>query len=126
MCVVAGDDGEHEGTDEETLNLDPTAAEDFNEKNRQKVPRHVTGCSDDEISVSVLEEGVEFGFAFGETDRTQQDGLVEVEAVKGHVDQEPGGSSADELLQMSPLAKVDHESLHLHVLGWWRDMRFDD
>ena len=126
MSVVAGNDGKHERADQEALNLDPATSEYLNEENREEVPGHVARRSDDEIAVSVLEELVILGFATGETNRSQKDGLVEVETVKGDVDKEPAGCSADELLHMFPLAKVDHERLHLHILGWWRDVCFDD
>ena len=89
MCIVAGNDAKHEGADEEALNLDPATTKDLDEIDRQEVPRHVARRSDDEISVSVLEERIIFGFAFGKTDRGQKHGLVEIEAVKSDVDKEP-------------------------------------
>ena len=52
--------------------------------------------------------------------------MVEIEAVESDVDQEPAGCGPDQLFQMSPLAEVDHECLHLYVLGWWRHVGFDD
>ena len=89
MCIVAGNDAKHEGADEKALNLDPATTKDLDEINRKEVPRHVARRSDDEISVSVLEECVVFGFAFGETNRSQKHGLVEIETIKGDVDKEP-------------------------------------
>ena len=126
MCIVAGNDTKHERADQEALNLDPAATKDLDEVDCKEVPGHVARRSNDQVSISVLEERVIFGFAFGETDRSQQHGLVEIETVKGDIDEEPAGCSADQLLQMSPLAEVNHESFHLHVLGRWRDVRFDD
>lgn len=95
MSVVAGDDGKHERTDEEALNLDPATPQDLNEVDGQEVPGHVARRSDDEIPISVLEERVILGFALGETNGRQKHRLVEVQTVKGDIDQEPGGCGAD-------------------------------
>ena len=126
MGIVAGNDGKHERADEEALNLDPATTEYLNEENRQEISGDVARGSDDEIAIGVFEKGIIFGFAFGEANRRQQDGLIEVEAVESDVDEEPAGCGPNELLQMSPFAKVDHECLHLHVFGWWRHVCFDD
>ena len=126
MSIVPGNDGKHERADEEALNLDPATTEYLDEENREEVPGDVAGRSDDEIPIGVLEKGVVFGFAFGETNRGEKDRLIEIEAVEGDVDQEPAGCGPNELLQMSPFAKVDHERLQLHVFGWRRDVCFDD
>ena len=126
MSIVPGNDGKHERADEEALNLDPATTEDLDEENREEVPGDVAGRSDDKIPISVLKKGVIFGFAFGETDRSEKDGLIEIQAVESDVDQEPAGCGPNELLQMSPFAKVDHERLQLHVFGWWRHVCFDD
>lgn len=126
MRIITGNNSKHEGADEEALNLDPATTKYLNEENGEEVPRHVASRSNDEISICVLEEGLVFRFTFGEPNCGQKHRLVEVETVKGDVDEEPGGCSTDELLQMSPLAEVNHESLHLDVLGRRRNMRFDD
>ena len=126
MVIVAGNDGKHERADEKALDLDPATTEYLNEEYRQEVPGDVARRSDDEIPISVLEERIVFRLAFGETNRGKKDRLIEVEAVEGDVDQEPAGCGSDELLQMSPLAEVDHECLQLHVLGRWRNVCFDD
>lgn len=89
MCIVAGNDTKHERADQEALNLDPATTKNLNEKDRQEVSRHVACRSDDQISISVLEERIIFCFAFGETNRSQKHGLIEVEAVEGHVNEEP-------------------------------------
>lgn len=89
MFIVAGNNTKHERADEEALNLDPTTTKDLDEIDREEVPRHVASRSDDEIPISVLEERVILGFAFGETDRSQKHGLVEIETVKGNINKEP-------------------------------------
>ena len=126
MCIVAGNDGKHQSTDQEALNLNPATTKYLDKDDGQEVSRHVSRSSDDKITVSVLEESVVFGFAFGEADGRQEDGLVEVETVEGDVDKEPAGCRTNELLQVSPFAEIDHEGLHLHVLGRWSDVCFDD
>ena len=126
MGIVPGNDAKHERADEEALNLDPATTEYLNEENRQEVPGYVARRSDDEVTISVLEKRIIFGFAFGETNRAKKDGLIEVEAVESNVDQEPAGCGTNQLLQMSPFAKVEQECLHLHVFGWWRHVCFDD
>lgn len=62
----------------------------------------------------------------GETDCIQEHVLVEIESVKCDVEKEPAKCHTNQLLQMSPLAEVDHERLQLHVSGWWRNVCFDD
>ena len=126
MGIVAGNDGKHEGADEEALDLDPATTKYLNEENRQEVPGYVARRSDDEIPIGVLEQRIVFGFAFGEANRSEKDGLIEVEAVESDVDQEPAGCGTNQLLQMSPFAKVVDECLQLHVFGWWRHVCFDD
>ena len=126
MGIVAGNDGKHERADEEALNLDPATTEYLNEVNRQEVPGDVAGRSDDEIPISVLEKCFVFGLAFGETNRSKKDRLIEIQAVESDVDQEPAGCCSNQLFQMSPLAEVDHECRQLHVLGWWGHVCFDD
>lgn len=95
MSVVAGYDGKHERTDEEALNLDPATPKYLDEEDGQEVAGHVARRSDDEIPISVLEERVILGFALGETNGRQEHRLVEVQTVKGDIDQEPGGCGAD-------------------------------
>ena len=126
MFIVAGNDTKHERADKETLDLNPATTKNLNKIDCKEVPRHVAGRSDYQISIGVLEERVIFGFAFGETDRSQKHGLVEIETVKGDVDKEPAWCCANKLLQMSPLAEVDHECLQLHVSSRWRNVGFDD
>ena len=126
MSIVPGNDGKHERADEEALNLDPATTEYLDEVNREEVPGDVAGRSDDEIPIGVLEKGVIFGLAFGETNRREKDRLIEIQAVESDIDQEPAGCGTNELLKMSPFAKVDHECLQLHVFGWWRHVCFDD
>ena len=126
MCIVAGDDGKHESADQEALNLNPATTKYLNEENGQEIPRHVTRRSDDQIAISVLEELIVFGFTTGETNRSEKHGLIQVETVKGNIDKEPARCGTNELLHMSPLAKVDHERLQLHILGWRCHVCFDD
>ena len=89
MCVVAGNDTEHQRTDQEALYLDPTTTEDFNKVDGEEVSRHVASGSDDEISVSVLQKRIILGFAFGEADGGQKHGLIEIETVEGDIDKKP-------------------------------------
>ena len=126
MFIVASNDSKHERADEEALNLDPPTTKNLDEEDGEEVPWHVSGRGDYQISISVLEERVVFGFAFGETDRSQKHGLVEIDTVKGDVDQEPAGCGADQLFQMSPLAEVDQERLQLHVSSRWRNVCFNN
>ncbi len=126
MRIVARDDGEHQRADKEALNLDPATTKDLDEEDCEKVARYVACGRDDEISVGVFQERVVFGFAFGETDGRQEHRLVEIEAVKGDVDEEPARCGSDQLFQMFPLAKIYHERLHLYILGRWCDVCFDD
>ena len=126
MGIVAGNDGKHERADEEALNLDPATTEYLNEENRQEIPGNIASGSDDEIPISVLEKRIIFGLAFGETNGSQKDRLIEIQAVESDVDQEPAGCGSNQLFQMSPLAEIDHECLQLHVLGRWGHVCFDD
>ena len=126
MSIVASNDAEHERTDEEALNLDPATTKNLDEVDGKKVPWHVSGGGDDQISISILEKRVVFGFAFGETDRSQKHRLVEIDTIKGDIDEEPAGCSADQLFQMSPLAEVGHECRQLHVSSRWRNVCFNN
>lgn len=89
MVIVAGNDGKHERADKEALNLDPATTQDLDEKNGKEVPRHIARRSNNQISISVLEKRIVFGFAFGKSDRSQEHGLIKIETVKGDVDEEP-------------------------------------
>ena len=126
MRIFTSNDGKHERADEEALNLDPATTKNLDEVDGKKVPWHVSGRGDDQISISVLEQRVVFGFAFGETDRSQKYGLVEIDTVEGDVDEEPAQCSADQLFHMSPLAEVYQERLQLHVSSRWRNVCFNN
>jgi len=94
--VVSRDDGEHEGGDQEPLDLDPFPAQDLDEGDCEEIAGHVAGSGDDEIAVGVLEQGVVLVFALGEADGGEQDGLVEIGAVEGDVDEEPSERGPEE------------------------------
>lgn len=126
MVIVAGDDSKHERADQEALNLDPATTKDLDEKDGQEVPRHVARRGDDQISVSILEERIIFGFTFGKSNGGEKHRLVEIETVEGNVDKKPARCRTDQLLQMSPFTEVDHECLHLRVFGWRCNVCFDD
>lgn len=86
MFIVAGDDTEHECADQEALDLDPTAAKDLNEIDGEEIAGHVTCGRDDKISVAILEESIVFCLAGREADCGEEDRLVEIETVEGHVE----------------------------------------
>ena len=87
--IVASQNAKHECADQEALDLNPAAAEDFNEGDGEEVARDVTRRGDDEIAVSVLQKSVILGLAFGETNVSEEDGLVEIDTIEGYVNQEP-------------------------------------
>lgn len=89
MCIIAGNDSKHECADKEALNLDPATTKYLDEIDCEKIPRNIARRCDDEISISVLEERIIFGFAFGETDSRQKYGLIEIETVEGNIDEKP-------------------------------------
>ena len=126
MVIVAGNDTKHERADKEALNLDPATTKDLDEVDGKEVPRYVARRRDNQVTISVLEERLIFGFAFGKSNGGEKYRLVEIETVKGNIDKEPARCRTDQLFQMSPLAEVDHECLQLHVFSWWRNMCFDD
>ena len=126
MVIVTGNNGKHERADQEALNLNPATTENLNEIDGQEVSGYIAGRGDDQITISVLEEGIVFGFTLGKSNGGEKHRLVEIEAVKGNVDKKPARCRTDQLLQMSPFAEVDHECLHLRVFGWWSNVCFDD
>ena len=126
VVIIASNDGKHERANKEALNLDPAATKDLDKEDCKEVAGYVARRSDDQISISILEERVILGFAFGETNRSQEHGLIEIETVKGNIDEEPARCRTDQLLQMFPLAKVDHESLQLRVFSRRRNVCFDE
>ena len=107
--VVAGDDGEHKRSDDEATNLNWLTADDFDESNGEEVSRDVSGSGDDQVTESSDEEGVVFVAALGKANETQEDGLVQVDTVEGHINEEPGGRSTDEDLEVAPLGEVGGE-----------------
>ena len=107
--VVAGDDGEHEGGDDEATDLNWLTTDDLDKSNGEEVTRHVSGSSDDQVTESSDEEGVVFVAALGEADQAEEDGLVQVDTVESHIDEEPGGRSSDEDLEVAPLGEVGGE-----------------
>ncbi len=90
MRIVTSDNGKHERGDQEALNLDPATAKDFDEINGQEVARYVTSRRNDQISVSVFEEGVVLRLPLRKANCSEQNGLIEVDTVEGHIDEEPG------------------------------------
>lgn len=89
MLVVTSDDGEHQSTHEEALNLDPTTAQDLDEIDCEEVPRDVACCRNDQVAVCVLEQSVVLGLSFGESNGGKQDRLIEIEAIEGDIYEEP-------------------------------------
>ena len=87
--IRTSEDTEHESSDEETLDLNPLPAEQFNEGDGEEVARNVTSDGDDQVTLGVPEEVVVWVGASGETDISKNDGLVQIDAVEGNVDQEP-------------------------------------
>lgn len=98
VVVVAGNDSKHERADQEALNLDPATTKDLDKCNCKEVPRHVARGSDNQVSISVLQKRVIFRLAFGESDGSQYDGLIEIETIKGNVNEEPARCSTNQLL----------------------------
>ena len=78
MIVIAGNDSKHERADQEALNLDPATTKDLDKSDCEEVPRHVARGSDNQVSISILQKRVIFGLAFGESDRSQYHGLIEI------------------------------------------------
>ena len=108
--VVTSDNGKHERSDDETTNLNGLTTDNLDESNGEEVSWHVSRGGDDQVTESSNEEGVVLVAALCETNQTEEDGLVEVDTVKGNVDEEPGGRSSDEDLEMAPLGEVGGES----------------
>ncbi|KAB8659296.1 hypothetical protein FH972_026185 [Carpinus fangiana] len=111
--VVASNDTEEQGGEDEATDLDGLASEPLNGRNGQEVTGEVAGDDDDQVTVGTAEELVVGVGAGGEADGGEQRGLVQVGAVEGDVDKEPGGCGADELLQVAPLGEVLDEDLEL-------------
>lgn len=123
MIVSAGDDTEHEGGDDEALDLDPAAAELFDEEDGEEVPGEVSGDGDDEVADGVALEDFELVRAGGVADFHQDDGLVEVGAVEGHVEEEPGGHGAEEDFEVAPFGEVDEEDVEAGAPALRVDLR---
>ena len=90
MYVVTGNNTKHETSDQETLNLNPATAEYFNEIYCEEVPGYVAGCSYDQVSVGVFEQGVIFGLALRKANGRKKYGLIKIGAIERNIDQEPG------------------------------------
>jgi len=82
-------DTEHQGGDEETLDLNPPSAKQLNEGDGKEVTWDVTGDGNDQVTLSVLEEVLVWGLASGVSNISQNDRLVQVDTVKGDIDEEP-------------------------------------
>jgi len=117
MGVVTSDDTEHERSDEETTDLNGLATDNLDKGNGEEVTRNVTGGGDDQVTVGVDEKSVVLVATLGETNGCKEDRLVQVDTVESNIDEEPGGSSTDEDLSVSPLGEVVDESSPLGLLG---------
>jgi len=116
--LVAGtsENAKHEGGDEETLDLDPLAAEEFDKGNCEEVSGNVTGDGNDQVAFGILQEVVIWVFASGIANVGQDDRLIQVDTVKCNINQEPGKGAAKEGEGVSGFAKVLEESLELDIL----------
>jgi hypothetical protein len=82
----SSEDTKHQGCDEEALDLDPLATEDLNQGNRDEIAGNVTCHSDNQVALGVVEEVFVRSFSGGIPNGGEDDGLVQVDAVEGHVD----------------------------------------
>ena len=114
--TAAGEDAEHQGRDEEALDLNPLAAEQLDEGDGDEVARDVAGNGDDEVALCVLEEVLIGRFAGRVAYVGENDGLVEIDSVEGDVDEEPGEGASEEGQGVARLAEVLDEDGHLRSL----------
>jgi len=84
--VGTSKDTEHESGDEETLDLDPLAAQNLNESDSKEVTWNVTGDSNNQIALSIMEEILVWGFAGRISNISQDDRLIQIDSVKGNID----------------------------------------
>jgi len=85
----ASKDTECECGDKETLDLDPFAAENLNEGNREEITRNVTSNGNNQVTLGVVEKVLVWGSASGVTDGLEDSRLVQVDTVESNIDQKP-------------------------------------
>ena len=111
MVISTRNDGEHQSTDQKSLDLYPAPAEPFDEIDGEEISRDVSCNGNNQISDGVPLQHFVFGRPRREADFGQDDGLVEIRAVKGHIEEEPASHRPYEGFEMSPLAEIDEEDI---------------
>ncbi|KAH9822789.1 dnaJ homolog-like protein subfamily C member 21 [Teratosphaeria destructans] len=109
--VVVGEapDAEEEGEDDEAGELDGLAADDVDEGDGEPVPGDGAGADQDDVADGgAVEHLVDVGAA-RVADGGQDGGVVEGDAVEGHVEHEPRARGAEQDAAVLPLAVVGPE-----------------
>ena len=109
--VGEADDAEEDGQHDEAHELDGFAANGVDRGDGDPVPRDGAGADEDQVADSGLAEGfVDVGTG-GVADGGEDGGVVQAQAVEGHVEEEPGAGRAEEDLAVLPFAVVRDEIL---------------
>lgn len=117
MRVITCQDTKEQSTGQEALNLNPFPSQLLDEGHGDEVSRNVPGDGDDQVSNCVLHQGVVFIAPMAETDLGQDDGLIQVGAVKGDIQEEPGQCRSQQNFEVAPLAEVHEEGIPLGSSG---------
>ena len=114
LVVCETHDAEEDGEDDETHELNWLATNGVNECDSHPVTWNGTSAHEDDVSDSnVVEEVVCVGLA-SVANSLENRGVVETDTVEGDIEEEPGASSSEKNLSVSPLTDVAEEVLP----GW--------
>jgi len=109
MVIVETNDDEENSEDGEARKLDWLTADSINGCNGNPITWDGTGANNDQVADSCVAEDMVDIAALGIANSAQDDGVVETEAVESDIEEEPGASSSEEDLPVSPLTVVAPE-----------------
>ncbi len=109
MVEREADDAENDGQNGEAHQLDGLATDGVDQGDRHPVTGDGAGADDDQVADGLVVEGMVHVAAADEADGLKDDGVVEAETVKGHVEEEPRTGGAEEDFTVLPLAVVVDE-----------------
>ena len=115
--VSPRDNSEHQRTDQEPLDLYPSASQPLNERNIHEIARHISRDRDDQISNGDPLQLIVLVLALSKANLLQYDRLIEIRAVECHIKQKPARHGAEQGPEMSPLAHVGEEDIEIRMLG---------
>ena len=107
--ISEADTDEEDGQGGEAHELDGLPTDGVDGGDGDPIAGDGTGADQDQVADGVLAEDLEHVVTTAETDVGQDDGVVQTESVKGHVQKEPGSGGAEEDLAVTPLGVMMEE-----------------